>query len=246
MAALVHGSVGYAAPRVLLTTAGPALFPWAEGEGYLTTWIPGESPTANADNAFLLGRATGALHAISPAAHNLPAATFTIESARAHFHELDADPAVNGWEGYAQMRIGLHDAWNSLGDLAKLPKTIVHTDVHFGNAVRTPSGEVVLIDWDDTGLGPAITDVGYYLIHQAVPSDEGGDWAPEMARAFLAGYESVRPLAPAERERLPEAMLFGALAYVLAPWEDRVHVGNWRRARAVLDQREEIEAMIAG
>ncbi|MFP6645980.1 MAG: hypothetical protein VCF24_20850, partial [Candidatus Latescibacterota bacterium] len=30
--------VRYAAPRVLPTASGQMLFPWAEGEGYLTTW----------------------------------------------------------------------------------------------------------------------------------------------------------------------------------------------------------------
>ena len=142
------------------------------------------------------------------------------------------------------MRGDLLAAWDSLGDFASLPQTIVHTDVYFGNAVRTPGGDVVLIDWDDTGLGPAIADVGYFLVHHAVHPDSGGRWAPGMARAFLTGYESVRPLTSAERDLLPDAMLFGALAYVLAPWEDRVYTGNWRRARTVIDERGRIEALI--
>ena len=49
---------------------------------------------------------------------------------------------------------------------------------------------------------------------------------------------------PCERDLLPDAMLFGALAYVLAPWEDRVYTGNWRRARTVIDERGKIAALI--
>ena len=47
-----------------------------------------------------------------------------------------------------------------------------------------------------------------------------------------------------QRLREMDAMLFGALAYVLAPWEDRVYTGNWRRARTVIDERGKIEALI--
>jgi hypothetical protein len=68
--------------------------------------------------------------------------------------------------------------------------------------------------------------------------DIAGSEQPRLARG------SVRPLTSAERDLLPDAMLFGALAYVLAPWEDRVYTGNWRRARTVIDERGKIEALI--
>ena len=141
-------------------------------------------------------------------------------------------------EGYEALRDQLHAAWGGMSDLDDMPKAIVHTDVHWGNTVRTPAGDMVLIDWDDAGLGPAIQDVGYFIAHKAVLPTEGVRWAPEMSIAFLQGYEQARPLSDAERQALPHSIVYGAPSYVLAPWENRIFSLNWDRVRAVLDEPE--------
>jgi Ser/Thr protein kinase RdoA (MazF antagonist) len=234
---------GYAAPRVVPTPGGGDRFDWDDGEGYLTTWIEGVDPEANVEDARRLGMATGRLHAVPTEGFGIPATSFSVVGARREFRALDVDPAVRAWEGYEEIRDPLLATWAALSDLDTAPRAIVHTDVHRGNAVRTPDGEMVLIDWDDAGLGPAVQDVGYVLVHSAVRPD--GECLPEMALAFLDGYEQARALSDVERRLLPDAMVFGALSYVLAPWEDRVVAANWRRVRTVLDQPERIGAMIS-
>ena len=69
---------------------------------------------------------------------------------------------------------------------------------------------------------------------------------PDIAAAILDGYERARPLSDHERRLLPEAMVFGALAYVLAPWDGRVVSANWRRVRTLLDHPADVRSMIAG
>lgn len=234
----------YPAPRLIPTAAGNVLFPWKEGEGYITSWIEGDEPSGDVDDAYCLGLATGQLHAISTDQRGLPMTNFAIPSARREFHALDADPAVRSWKGYVDLRRQLLAAWADLPDLETVPQAIVHTDVCWGNSIRTANGEIVLIDWDDTGLGAAIQDVGYFLAHNAVLPATGDQWAPDIAMAFLKGYESVRPLTPVEQDLLPDAMVFGVLSYVLAPWEGRVIKRNWRRVRAILDHPDQIRAMI--
>ena len=129
---------------------------------------------------------------------------------------MPIQPCAPG-KGYEALRDQLHATWGGMSDLDDMPKAIVHTDVHWGNTVRTPAGDMMLIDWDDAGLGPAIQDMGYFIAHKAVLPTEGVRWAPEMSIAFLQGYEQARPLSDAERQALPHSIVYGAPSYVLPP-----------------------------
>ncbi len=44
-----------------------------------------------------------------------------------------------------------------------LPFTLIHNDPNPDNVVVTPAGEVLLIDWESAGMGPAVLDVGVGL-----------------------------------------------------------------------------------
>lgn len=233
----------YPAPRLIPALDDSSLFRCGQMEGYLTTFVAGSSLPATVDTAWQLGEVTGRLHALETGAAGLPPTPFTIASERQHFHSLNASPAVHAWDGYAELRDDLVRAWDELPDLDDMPQVLVHTDVLFGNAVQTPEGQAVLIDWDDAGLGPAIQDLGYLLVHESIPL-QGAPIESAFVLAVLDGYQTARPLTSVERSRIPEAMLFGALAYVLAPWESRVWLGNWRRARCVLEHRAEIVALL--
>jgi Ser/Thr protein kinase RdoA (MazF antagonist) len=235
---------GYPAARVVPTRSGEVLFPWEDGEGYVTRWIEGVEPEGNLDDVRGLGRATGRLHAVPIVDRGIPDTRFDVPHARREFLALDTDPAVRAWAGYGELRDAIHATWAGLAELDDVPRAIVHTDVHFGNAVRTPTGGVVLVDWDDAGVGPAIQDVGCFLVHHAVLPAGGGDLAPDVAAAFLGGYQKARALVGIERRRLPDAMIFGALSYVLAPWAGKVLERNWRRVRVVLDRAEDVGSML--
>lgn len=237
-------AAGYPAPRLIRDVHGSALSRWGERTGYLTTFVPGHTPEPGIETARRLGAATGRLHALGIDA-DLPATGFTVTAERLLFRQLDADPAARAWAGYEEIRADLCRAWEELPDLTDVPQVIVHTDVIFKNAVHTPAGDVVLIDWDDTGRGPAIDDVGFFLVHHTVHPDAGGELDLDVGRAFLAGYQQHRRLSKQEWQRLPAALLFGALAYVLAPWESRVYERIWRRARHVLDHGEQLLEALA-
>ncbi len=229
---------GYPAPRLVTTREGSALTQWDDREGYITTWVAGNVPDPDTNSARRLGSAVGQLHSLDIRGMGIPETGFTVATERESFWRLDSDPSVRAWKGYTGIRDELVSAWSHLPDLDDLPRSIVHTDVLFDNSVRTPAGEIVLIDWDDTGIGPAIQDVGYFLVHSVMHANGGVNTDLEIGQAFLEGYEAVRPIGVAEWERFPDALLFGALAYVLAPWESRVQEQNWLRTRYVLDHQE--------
>lgn len=80
------------------------------------------------------------------------------------------------------------------------PPVCLHGDVHSKNAIVTDRG-IALIDLEDLATGPAAADIGSFLA-ALLYLRRGGQLAADrhdrLARAFLVGYESVRPLpAPA-------------------------------------------------
>ncbi|MFN8558035.1 MAG: phosphotransferase [Dehalococcoidia bacterium] len=81
--------------------------------------------------------------------------------------------------------------------LARLARTapafgLIHADLNSGNILRTPDGGFTLIDFDHCAYGWRAYDLAPFW-------KRGGEtWS-----AFLAGYESVRPLSAAEREAMP-------------------------------------------
>ena len=229
----------FPAPRLLATQDGLIFRNLAEKTGYITTFIQGILPPATIDSAKKLGRTAGRLHALDAVKAGLADTTFTIAAERQFFERLDADPAVQAWEGYGEIRDQLAVAWKNLSDLDAAPQALVHTDILFENAVRVPSGAVTLIDWDGAGIGPAIQDVGYFLVEQAV-SLTGEQLSLDNALAFLSGYTAERHLSSLEWDLLPEALIFGAIVYVMAPWDGKVSMGIWQRAQYVLVHNKEL------
>jgi len=121
--------------------------------------------------------------------------------------------------------------------MTDLPRTLIHTDLDFRNAVLTPAGDLVFIDWEGSGVGPAIQDIGYFLAGFIIPRKYG--LRPDIVRAFLAGYTSIRPLALREWGHLPDAVLFGCIFYVL--WYSMVYQDGWQGTCYALDHRDRIE-----
>ena len=122
----------------------------------------------------------------------------------------------DGWQSlYAQFGRTARAVQQSLGDL---PRGVVHGDAWPGNAVQTGPGSVTFIDWETSGLGLPVLDLGHCLIESlldAQPSADGpAAWLVEpdedRVGAVAAGYASERRLGEAELALLPEAVRFGA------------------------------------
>ncbi len=229
----------FPAPRLVAARDGQIFRQIGAKAGYITSFIPGIHPPSSTDSAVKLGQMAGRLHALDAVTAGLPDTTFTIAAERRFFAGLDADPTVQAWEGYDEIGDQLGAAWDKLSDLDAAPQTLIHTDILFENAVLTPANAITLIDWDGAGVGPAIQDIGYFFVEQAV-SLTGELLALDNVLAFLRGYNTQRPLSPLEWDLLPEALIFGAIVYVLAPWNGCIAGGHWLRARYVLAHSKEL------
>jgi len=112
---------------------------------------------------------------------------------------------------------GLGLLGEALGRLGvALPMTVVHGDAWPGNVIRTGEAQVTLIDWENGGLGLAVTDLGHCLLEchldPGLSRMEPSAWLiqPDEARiaAVLAGYCRLRRLSSSERHLLPSGIRF--------------------------------------
>ncbi|MGX5682224.1 phosphotransferase [Schumannella luteola] len=85
--------------------------------------------------------------------------------------------------------------------LEGLPRQVIHNDFHPGNLLVDPGEEAYvtgILDFGDTVRSARVNDLGVALAYLSTGSSP---W--EAARPFIAGFEEVVPLLPAERAVLP-------------------------------------------
>jgi Ser/Thr protein kinase RdoA (MazF antagonist) len=91
-----------------------------------------------------------------------------------------------------------------------LPTALTHPDYNGANAMCTPGGDVVLVDWTGAGTAPRVSALGLLL------SSTGAN--PTLIDAVLEGYTSTvaTPLTAEELDRLDDAIR--GFGFVLACW----------------------------
>jgi Ser/Thr protein kinase RdoA (MazF antagonist) len=231
----VLAEVGYHAPRPVLTRAGELVAvagPWL---AWATTYVPGSVLTPTLDELRALGATLGRLHRViaggrgASLAPRHPAVAVPMTLSRL---DAVADKMPGEWEtmceSFRQTALAVVDAASAV------PETIVHGDVWARNAVQpADGGSITLIDWETSGLGLAVLDLGNCLmechLNSAAADLDPEAWliSPDEDRiaATARGYASTRTLSPAELALLPEAVRFstavvGAVHVELALAED--------------------------
>lgn len=223
----------YPAARVVADRAGAAV---VEAEGWqllVTTFVEGAPLAFTSASLHLLGARLGELHALDPAAaaRAVPplrrAGMLPTNELAWALGQLRAVEAL-----VPQLRRARYDwllgAIDALDRCEGLPIVIIHNDAHPGNAIVAPDGEVVLIDWEGAGFGPAILDLGFLLSSAEIAPP----WAPPLPpdparlRAIIAGYRQHRQLNGAELARLPDAIRFRALVFGAVDFAARVRANT--------------------
>ncbi len=103
-------------------------------------------------------------------------------------------------------------------DLAALPRSQTHTDLFPDNVLMLGEQVTGLIDFYFACTGPMVLDLA--VTHAAWSFDAAGAYDPAIGSALIAGYESVRPLEPAERALFPEVAKGACLRFVASRAED--------------------------
>ncbi len=214
-------------PKLLPTKEGKK---FAEIDGrfvYLMEYVEGKNPEATVETYQKLGAIVAELHSVK----NYP-------------YKTDFDPkviiATNFPENAKKLAFGEEylKIAATLPDFSVSPQALIHTEIAPRNTVERTDGSLVLIDWDDVGVGPTVLDLGYPLLSQFTTEDL--ELKPELSRAFYESYLMRRGISKEEKQTLFSASLFFALMYII--YGDTAK--RWERVKWVLKNREQIEAMI--
>src|SRR5262249_3764148 len=224
---------GYPAPRVVATREGDSIGVAGAWLTWATTYIPGLTLLPGGGGFELLGEALGRLHALGPAPGVGLASWHPAAAVPAALARLDAGAPMlpGGWRPlHPQVPPTLLAVREGFG---RLPVAVVHGDAWPGNVVLTPSGEAVLIGWENGGLGLPVVDLGYCLLEchldVGLPARSPEAWhiSPDPGRiaAVLDGYTRWRRLDGAERAALADGMRFAA-AYIGALHVEQALLGR--------------------
>ena len=99
------------------------------------------------------------------------------------------------------------------------PAGIIHGDLYFDNSLFHEGKLVTLIDFEQSGRGRFILDLGIAISGSCLNKDKT-NVDPELAKNFLKGYEQIRHMLAIEKEYLMMAIKVGFFS-----------IGLWRIRR---------------
>lgn len=103
-------------------------------------------------------------------------------------------------------------------DIATLPSAQIHADLFPDNVLMLGDTVTGLIDFYFACTGPMALDLA--VAHAAWSFASDGTYLPELGRAIMEGYQSVRQLTQEERALLPHIAQGAALRFVASRAED--------------------------
>lgn len=209
------GQRPFLAPQVLRTKNGAALAADGSWTVLMISFIQGGMANFSPQHLLQLGACLGSLHTLS-------AKTCTEKNALPDSCLRPNQISQQALNQFIQLRRyipqDLHpfheDALNTIQHLqsaaAHLPTTILHGDCWPRNAIIAEDGDLALIDWDGSGLGPAILDLGYLLLtcHLGKSQLPAIQPDPLLISAVIKGYCQQRQIIPAELLLLQDAIRF--------------------------------------
>ena len=214
------------APRLIQSGHGARFVQIGERFVYLLERIEGQVPAKSAAAYRALGRSAARLHLLE----GFPYRT-----------DLSPGRALREQRKIARaypFRKDFIRVFEGLPDFSHLPQRVLHTDLAPANAIRTTAGRLVLIDWEDAGVGPAVLDLGGVL-NELI--DESCRYRGERVRAFFGAYAALRTISTRERSRIVDAALFYALMYLRFGKDPHL---RWRRVLWMLTHRQKLERLL--
>ena len=239
------------APPVLPARTGEAYQSLGERFAYLMQSVPGTKLPATPPGYRRLGKVAAALHALTDYPGECPLSAVELRP-----QMLKAASRFPFAAEYAVLI-------ESLPPLERdgLPVGLIHPDLHpdhvivrpdlpapsvarqaglpAPNVARQAGGTIVLVDWDESGTGIRILDVGQPLISTFVT--ENLVFLREEARAFYAAYCETITLTSPERDLIFPAALFFALWYL--PMGGSASA-RWERIKYAMRRRDELLTVI--
>ena len=214
------------APRLLPTRAGRLFEPLGDDHVYLLEYIEGRAPDPTTVVYERIGELVAALHTVTCYPHPY---LFTYQEVLPEFYEIAQELP------FTDEYLTIVDAWP---DFDTFPQSIIHGEV-VGNTLQSDDDTLIVLDWDEAGVGPRLFDIGHPLVGSFITEDLQVHW--DLMAAFYRGYLHQIALTDLELAHIVDAALFYALRYII--WGDTA--ARWRRILWTLEHRADLEAVIA-
>ncbi len=197
-----------------------------ESYAYVYDWIEGLDAESTVETFEKLGDMMGRLHTIpEPYAFR---SDFILKN---EVQKLRSAAVAKGIDQKYR------DLLSSIRDVDHLPQGMIHTDIGPHNALQRPDGTILIIDWEDAGLGPLIVDIGWEL--EQCLSDTSV-FEIEKAKAFLQAYQAHRKLTLEEINHTYDVALFFAFLY----WIDEQKEFGAKRIEWLASNRAQFESVL--
>lgn len=211
---------GFPAPRVIRTTGGESIASHDGWTGLLLTFVDGEAAGCAAPELEAIGEYAAALHCL-PAGPVGPSRLNPSGAMLARLPQLEeaADRVPGAVRSFHRSAVEIVRRL-AAGD--RPPAAMLHGDCYPANAVRAPGGQIVMVDWEGAGRGPAVFEVAYLLLacHMDRPQLPAIRADPERIAAVARGYSRLRRLTDAELAWLPDAVRYDVV-------QRAVHAGSF-------------------
>ena len=235
----IHGflalavAAGLHVPTPLPDLQGRTVSPLAEGRtAVLASWVVGEQSSRHLSPALAaeIGRITARLHALSS------------RPVRWHGPVLDADWLRGWWRDEAPKHLTSPEIGSSLPAIEKLAVwlelhadafQVIHADLHFGNLLALPGGNIGVLDFGECALAHPAFDL-------AMTEGEFLDFedGPEYIAAYRAAYaaETGQPYPLEARELMTACTDTAFLLWVYGSPNEQVRERKLRWVPGLLER----------
>jgi Ser/Thr protein kinase RdoA (MazF antagonist) len=202
---------GYPAPQVCVTLDQQLVGVIDEWSFLLISFIPGTVLAPLPADLRQLGARVGQLHALG----DIPVSL--LHRSRCHPEQIASQTVVQLKQAIAAvpsrfrpMLEELHSAMFAIVSGAIKGNAVTHGDPWYLNAVKTNDARVILIDWDNVGMGLPVLDLGYLLLSSHFDGANLMRVEPDAHKisALLVGYQQHYSLSAADKTVLPQAVQF--------------------------------------
>lgn len=214
------------APRVMRSLAGDLAVEHRGIRFVVAEWVDGGAPSSPADWA-AVGRSLAQLHAV--VRPDLPDFGVPYVAAIGELRQALV-PELQTPEGEA--------LFARAGSLPPASSCIIHGEPAASNVVV--GAKATLIDWDQSGIGMAVLDLGFPLVHEFVMIDH--TFRRAEAGAFYEAYRREAGELPADPSDVVSAALFWALRFTTFFDRDR----RWQRVVHAAGREAELLAAVRG
>ena len=222
----------YPAPRLVPAANGTHVTSLGDQPVIVMTLLEGSRPPRELAAMELVGAALGRLHTLP-----LTGAALEPPIQRAGMQPRGEIARARSWLesvrdivplAHRSSFYELDRACQTIDLCESLDQSFIHADAHYNNTILTPNGEIVYLDFDSAGPGPAVVDLGFLLVnaHAAPIVSPPKDLDPRRVAAVIRGYCRYRTLGDSELERLVDAIRFRPLVWACARFSEAIKGGE--------------------